>query len=107
MRDILLSILIYCLFSFSAGATQVCGVYLIIEDFAKREMHTLNILNPPSRRQIHYTISNPETELVRGLFTGRCYCVQGTVNLDPEFNGDGDFRLLHVDSFDRGCNTAL
>jgi hypothetical protein len=87
-------------------AQEVCGVYLI-EDYTNVEVHTLTKLTSSTGRQIHYAIANPASAAVRLMVTGRCYCVNGEVQLDPAFQGDRDYRRISVESIAHACNSTL
>lgn len=79
-----------------------CGLFQA-EDFGDRILYSiiqlkdpLTYLRAPSPTQTLFTITNPESAMVKTMIRGFCYCVEGEVTPDPEFEGDHNFKLLTV-----------
>lgn len=82
--------------SISARA-QVCGLYQV-EDFGDRVLYSITrftLATPitPSIQTV-FTLTNPGHPTVRNMIHGMCYCVDGVVRPDPEFEGDDGYQLL-------------
>lgn len=74
-------------------STTVCGLYQV-EDFGDRI--TYSVTRFESRWQSLFTVTNPGDPTVKNMMPGMCYCVEGLVQQDPEFDGDENFQLVTV-----------
>jgi hypothetical protein len=89
--------LLALLFSAALPAqAAVCGLYQV-EDFGDRVLYTITRI---SEVQTLFTITNPGTPLVKDMVRGMCYCAEGVVLQDPEFEGDENYQLLTVESLE-------
>lgn len=80
-------------------AALTCGLYQV-EDFGDRVTYSITRAYSTGTdwNQTLYTITNPGTILVRSMVRGSCYCVEGPVQLDPEFDNDVNFQLLTIET---------
>lgn len=67
------------LFSFNASAAATCGLYQI-EDYGQEVLYSLWTFGPHTTEQQDYTVLNPDSSLVRQMFSGSCYCVDGNIS---------------------------
>ncbi len=75
---------------------SVCGLYQT-EDFGERVLYTLTRFSGAGNgkvKQTVFTITNPANQTVRGMVRGACYCADGIVQQDPEFDGDLSYQLF-------------
>ena len=90
-----MKILASLLMTFSLPCSALsCGLYQI-EDFGDRMLYSITEFSAHKRQTI-FTITNPADPAVRSMMRGFCYCTQGAVRPDPEFEGDSNYQLLTV-----------
>jgi hypothetical protein len=78
-----------------------CGLYQV-EDFGDRTIYTLIEFHAYPTITINFNITNPQTDLVRGMVAGRCYCVTGQTSADNDHRGDINYWLLGITAIKSG-----
>lgn len=79
----------------NAAHAEICGLFHF-DDFGgpRSSQYTLTHISPFN--QSRYSISNPESPLVKKMLVGSCYCVNGDVDFDSRFR-DRAYFVLRID----------
>lgn len=102
MRSILLFILLN---ASVAKADKVCGGYQS-EDFGDRIIYTITEFKNAPEFPTYYAIQNPAVDIGLTLVRGLCYCVEGEVRPDLEFDDDSSYKVLLLESIISGPNVG-
>jgi len=82
-------------------SAEECGLFQI-EDFGDRIIYTLTDFESARPLSVVYSITNVASNEVNSMVNRQCYCVEGEVRANPDFNSDPLYKFLQVDRIVRG-----